>query len=134
MAFFQPLPQPGVPGRIDTPPVIHAGGRESPFLLTSKARSGSGAKSPPAESKALKSGHSEGGDVARSEGPPLLAPIATLPRAQRELDETGQGRENEALENYARQGRSDYHHIDVAGSRRDSSPSTPRPDDRETFH
>lgn len=125
-----------VPGRIDTPP-LNMQRSESPFVLSKRV------KSPPTEPSALRAtSASNSGDhgsnaAGNSEGPPLLAPVATLPRLAQNGPEGGnneqEGRKygSSSVEEI----RSRYNQTDLANNsgRRDSSPSTPRPDDRETF-
>ncbi|SPO28724.1 related to HOS4 - subunit of the Set3 complex [Ustilago trichophora] len=100
--FRSTTPQPGVPGRIDTPP-LNVGGRESPFMLAGATKgknanananaNADGIKSPPPPpptqtetTRAVRSVAGESTDGGTG-GPPLLAPIATLPRAARSQGE-----------------------------------------------
>ncbi|SPO28182.1 related to HOS4 - subunit of the Set3 complex [Ustilago trichophora] len=143
--FRSTTPQPGVPGRIDTPP-LNIGGRESPFMSgATKGKSGNananaranagGVKSPPPQTETTRAARSVAGESTGSsgEGPPLLAPIATLPRGAR-TERQGESEDMSNEEVAERQGRLMHNQIDTAGPYRDgSSPSTPRPDDRETF-
>lgn len=120
--FRSTTPQPSVPGRIDTPPLGLGGGMrsESPaFMLTRKG----GVRSPPVEAGALK-GIGDARDGRGSDAPPLVAPIATVPRVVHEADEAYDERQGRNMVSQAES---------AAGGRRDSSPSTPRPDDRDTF-
>lgn len=134
MSLFRSVtPQPShVPGRIDTPPVM--GRSESPLLLSSRAgKSGVRSPPPPPPSKDERSA-----DVSHriGEGPPLLAPVATLARqatgVEQELFDEESG--GEALTVGVEEARGRGMGEATGDARRDSSPSTPRPaDDRESF-
>ncbi len=144
MSLFRsatPQPTHSVPGRIDTPPIIVSSGEkegvgESPYLVTSNRNT---IKST-AAAAAVGEGHKSpirapfgGGD-----GPPLLAPIATLPSLQHEKQASGEGEGEDADTRLTRSMNTisiDPLKGEARGGRRDSSPSTPRPaaDDRETF-
>ncbi|GAC74228.1 FOG: Ankyrin repeat [Moesziomyces antarcticus T-34] len=133
--FRSATPQPAqVPGRIDTPPLGQLGRSESPLLLARRpSKANAGARLVPS------SGESSSARVEKAgQGPPLLAPIATLPSAthSRSEEHAGSNDGGEASEDEAsRLGRAAAQaKLDEYSSwRRDSSPTTPRPDDRETF-
>jgi hypothetical protein len=133
--FRSATPQPAqVPGRIDTPPLGQLGRSESPLLLVRRpSKANAGARLVPS------SGESSSARVEKAgQGPPLLAPIATLPSAthSRSEEHAGSNDGGEASEDEAsRLGRAAAQaKLDEYSSwRRDSSPTTPRPDDRETF-
>ncbi|SAM84435.1 related to HOS4-subunit of the Set3 complex [Ustilago bromivora] len=131
--FRSTTPQPShVPGRIETPPLIQQGS-ESPFMLAKRV------KSPPTERSALRatsgssSGENSGSNAGSGDGPPLLAPVATFPRPSQGGE--GEGNQQHRGNSPVEEMRSRYNQMDLTNSsgRRDSSPSTPRPDDRETF-
>ena len=129
--FRSTTPQPShVPGRIDTPPLTYRS--ESPFLVSSKQPTRGGVKITPPTAETMLKGEAGGSGVG--EGPPLLAPIATLARFtsedSRKNDTTRVGPDERQGRLVAVQGQTDG--VGASG-RRDSSPSTPRPDDRETF-
>lgn len=124
--FRSATPQPShVPGRVETPPIVRS---ESPFNTGSRGGrgGGGGVKSPPSEAKALPAVE----EGSRNDAPPILAPIATMPRgAVDEMSDT----HDSSVSDTGRQGRSIATQVGLTSTRRDSSPTTPRPDDRETF-
>ncbi|SNX85263.1 related to HOS4 - subunit of the Set3 complex [Melanopsichium pennsylvanicum] len=126
--FRSTTPQPGVPGRIDSPPIAQHRS-ESPFLAESRGMSGK-VNLPPSGGENKATRNVSGAESARTsiggEGPPLLVPIAALPRPNQDEQEVVNGDEED---------RTAHNHpqTDTSGSRRDSSPSTPRPDNREVF-
>ncbi|TKY89865.1 hypothetical protein EX895_001162 [Sporisorium graminicola] len=154
--FRTSTPQPGsghVPGRIETPPIPYGFRSESPMTLSVRSNR-SGVKSPPvplvvpsgrrstSDSATSDGGvRSEHGNASAGErssgGPPLLAPVATLPQNSQLFGgnhDTSIDKGGKADSVDERFGRSVYDEVQAAGGRRDSSPSTPRPaDDRETF-
>lgn len=142
--FRSTTPQPNhVPGRIDTPPIPYTIRSESPLLLNRAGKGGF--KSPPPPLEVSKPGSTpgptaEGGSSEKisadriGEGPPLLAPVATLPRlAQGDMEGSGAA-DSSLSEAPSDRSVNDRFHGASEGARRDPSPSTPRPaDDRETF-
>ncbi|KAJ9473888.1 Indoleamine 2,3-dioxygenase [Pseudozyma hubeiensis] len=146
--FRSTTPQPNhVPGRIDTPPIPYTIRSESPLLLNRAGKGG--VKSPPPPLEVSRPGGTpdptaESGSSGKlnedriGEGPPLLAPVATLPRlAQGDVGKVeGSGAVDLSKGSDARSARGVHDQVPEAseGARRDPSPSTPRPaDDRETF-
>lgn len=140
--FRTSTPQPGhVPGRIETPPIPY---RRSESPMTFSVRSGrSGVKSPPplnggrSTSDLTTADQGSRAEERSAGGPPLLAPIATLPQSAQMVvrgdDEADRMGGAQAVVD-GRERRDVYGEEAAVGGRRDSSPSTPRPaDDRETF-
>lgn len=148
--FRSASPQPSlVPGRIDTPPTGYMIRSECPLSLTTNRAGKIRVKSPPPlEATGTRSmyGSTMTSDGATSsdkvsvaaaadrssEGPPLLAPIATLPR-RAEADDTTKSPDSSIDARSSTDVYDASQHF-MADTRRDSSASTPRPaEDRETF-
>ncbi|KAJ1033865.1 hypothetical protein NDA16_000073 [Ustilago loliicola] len=83
-SFRSTTPQPSqVPGRIDTPP-LNMQRSESPFMLSKRVKSSPTETSAPRATSGSSSGENSSSNAGRRDGPPLIAPVATLPRPAQE--------------------------------------------------